>query len=248
MAEKITDEQLVAKIQNNPNDTAAWNKLVKRYGEDIYSFLVRCLKDEDKALDLSQDVWERVQRKIDQFRLDGNFSAWIYTIAINLLKDSKRKEKGYKKLLGKFRQKIDINTGEELDISLARKDPNKSRKKRCPACNSTECPFNASECPKCGYEFINVNINDTNKGGLKILQDEPLDKVILIENREKIRKCIDELPEKQKKLFHVHKTGKFNNNKLIKMWAMKTGENEDAIKSRLRYAYIKIEECLRRDE
>lgn len=51
------------------------------------------VRSEDDAVDLAQQAWVRVWRKLDQFKGDAKFTTWLTRITINVCLDFLRKKK-----------------------------------------------------------------------------------------------------------------------------------------------------------
>jgi len=86
----LTDEKLMMQIQKG--DVSAFNELYDRYSQNLLFFFCRMLGgDQDKAQDFLQDIFLRIVEKPGLFRLEGNFSAWIFACAHNLCKNEYRR-------------------------------------------------------------------------------------------------------------------------------------------------------------
>lgn len=71
-------------------DAEAFDLLVSSFGGMIYNVAYRQLGDRDEALDLSQDVFIRVYRKIGTFRGDSSLKTWLFRIALNLSRNRQK--------------------------------------------------------------------------------------------------------------------------------------------------------------
>jgi len=80
-----TDEQLIQEIKNGSQ--AAMEVLTKRYYKQIYAYIYRKTSNSHTAYDLTQDVFIKMIRSIPSFANGGNFSSWLYTIAVNCCRD-----------------------------------------------------------------------------------------------------------------------------------------------------------------
>lgn len=92
------DSELVDRAQDG--DREAFQQLVERYQEKVYSICYGKVKDEQDAKDVSQDVFVKVFRYIDNFNQESSFYTWLYRIAVNtsidyLRKQSRRDEVDY---------------------------------------------------------------------------------------------------------------------------------------------------------
>lgn len=64
-------------------DEAAFEQLVTRYQDRVYSFCVRLLNDRAEAEDVAQDVFLTLYRSAGEFRGEAAFSTWLLRIAKN---------------------------------------------------------------------------------------------------------------------------------------------------------------------
>jgi RNA polymerase sigma-70 factor, ECF subfamily len=72
-------------------DGVAFNRLVLRWEKSIYNLCLRMLRDSDEAAEATQEVFLLAFRNIRRFRLDSQFSTWIYRIAANYCTSRLRK-------------------------------------------------------------------------------------------------------------------------------------------------------------
>lgn len=72
-------------------DSRAFQILLERHGQRIFSFIVRQTGDRQGAQDLVQEVFLRVVHRAHTFRGQSKFTTWLYTIARNLCIDTARK-------------------------------------------------------------------------------------------------------------------------------------------------------------
>lgn len=89
MSQKASDEELLLGFQQG--DAQAFEKLLQRYRDPIFAFILRSTRDADRAKDLTQDVFLRVVQRSDQFQAKAKFSTWLYAIARNICIDHGRK-------------------------------------------------------------------------------------------------------------------------------------------------------------
>jgi len=71
-------------------DDTAFDQIVLRYQDMVFSLSCRLLGGYDEAVDLSQEVFLQVYRKLSSFRRDASLRTWIYRIVINRAKNQKR--------------------------------------------------------------------------------------------------------------------------------------------------------------
>jgi RNA polymerase sigma-70 factor (ECF subfamily) len=60
----------------------SFDELFERYGSMVYSLVVQILGDREEALDVSQEVFLAIYRKMDTFRGESSLKTWIYCIAV----------------------------------------------------------------------------------------------------------------------------------------------------------------------
>ena len=86
-----SDEQLVKAAQRGDMD--AFEELVARHRDKIYARAYSMMRNEDEALDLSQEAWVKAWQRLVQFQGDSSFPTWITRIVINLCLDQLRRQK-----------------------------------------------------------------------------------------------------------------------------------------------------------
>ena len=74
-------------------DTDAFEELVARHRDKIYARAFSMMRNEDEAVDLSQEAWVKGWQRLAQFQGDSSFATWITRIVINLCLDELRKQK-----------------------------------------------------------------------------------------------------------------------------------------------------------
>lgn len=79
-------------------DHNAFEQLVHEYEKRVYNLAFRMCKNEQDALDLSQDIFVRVFKSLTFFKERSSFSTWLYSIASNACIDFTRRQKKLKSL------------------------------------------------------------------------------------------------------------------------------------------------------
>ena len=73
-------------------DGAAWEEIVQTYSRRVYNLAYRFTSRADTAEDLTQDVFVRVYRSLDQYNpKQGDLQNWLMRLARNLIIDDYRK-------------------------------------------------------------------------------------------------------------------------------------------------------------
>lgn len=85
------DDALVGWAQQG--DTEAFEQLVFRHRDKIYARAMLMMRNEDEALDLSQEAWVKAWQRLHQFQGDSSFATWMTRIVINLCLDQIRRQK-----------------------------------------------------------------------------------------------------------------------------------------------------------
>jgi len=86
-----SDADLVRLAQKG--DMQAFEELVARHRDRVYARAYSMMRNEDEALDLSQDAWVKGWQRLGQFQGDSSFVTWMTRIVINLCLDQLRKLK-----------------------------------------------------------------------------------------------------------------------------------------------------------
>ncbi|MGD0262310.1 MAG: sigma-70 family RNA polymerase sigma factor [Verrucomicrobiota bacterium] len=74
-------------------DMAAFEELVARHRDKIYARAYSMMRNEEEAVDLSQEAWVKGWQRLRQFQGESSFGTWITRIVINLCLDQLRKQK-----------------------------------------------------------------------------------------------------------------------------------------------------------
>ncbi|MDR2436204.1 MAG: sigma-70 family RNA polymerase sigma factor [Puniceicoccales bacterium] len=77
----IEDADLIERVR--AHDAAAFDTLVKKYRERLYSVIYNLTSNRDDTFDLMQDVLIKVLQSIDKFSGKSSFFTWLYRIAVN---------------------------------------------------------------------------------------------------------------------------------------------------------------------
>lgn len=94
--ERLSDEELVEKVRNEPALAAqGLEVLYRRYYSKVAYWCLRVCGSRQEAGDLAQEVFLRVHSKLGSFRGESRFSTWLYqvtrSVAINHGQASRRR-------------------------------------------------------------------------------------------------------------------------------------------------------------
>ena len=88
---KKTDYELVQASLNG--NMLAFEELVLRYKNLVYSVVLRMVNNAEDANDLAQEVFIKTYRYLEKYSPEYKFSTWIIKIATNSVIDFRRKKK-----------------------------------------------------------------------------------------------------------------------------------------------------------
>src|SRR5947209_19329649 len=74
-------------------DMTAFEELVARHSDKIYARAYSMMRNEEEAIDLSQEAWVKGWQRLRQFQGESSFGTWMTRIVINLCLDQLRKHK-----------------------------------------------------------------------------------------------------------------------------------------------------------
>ncbi|KAF0243020.1 MAG: RNA polymerase sigma-70 factor ECF subfamily [bacterium] len=87
-----SDLELITHCRNGNSD--AWEKVVREYSRSVYKLAYRFTSRHESAEDLTQEVFIRIYRSLDQYDPElGDLSNWLMRLARNLIIDDYRKRR-----------------------------------------------------------------------------------------------------------------------------------------------------------
>jgi RNA polymerase sigma-70 factor (ECF subfamily) len=87
----IVDEDQVLIKKTLAGEKKAFEELMRKYEKKIFSFVVRMVRNEEVAIDLTQDFFIKIFNVLDKYNFEYKFSTWAYRICYNLVIDHIRK-------------------------------------------------------------------------------------------------------------------------------------------------------------
>jgi RNA polymerase sigma-70 factor (ECF subfamily) len=72
-------------------DAAAFDQLIVCFQRKVVSTAWRVLGNQDDALDAAQEVFIKLHRYLHTFRVDQDFSAWLYRLIVNACHDTRKR-------------------------------------------------------------------------------------------------------------------------------------------------------------
>jgi len=85
------DLELIHLVKNG--DAHAYESLVRRHYDMVYSLAFHWLKSKEAAEDLTQDLFIKLSQKLSLFNERSSFKTWFYRVVINMIKDYLKKIK-----------------------------------------------------------------------------------------------------------------------------------------------------------
>jgi len=87
-----TDDQALVRAAQR-GDMVAFEELVARHRDKLYARAFSMMRNEEEAIDLSQEAWVKGWQRLAQFHGESSFGTWMTRIVINLCLDQLRKQK-----------------------------------------------------------------------------------------------------------------------------------------------------------
>ncbi|AIZ64175.1 RNA polymerase sigma factor [Hymenobacter sp. DG25B] len=79
----MEDQEILLKFQDPAARNVAFNQLVRKYQTKVYWHVRKMVIDHEDADDLTQEVFIKVWKHLENFRQDASLYTWIYRIATN---------------------------------------------------------------------------------------------------------------------------------------------------------------------
>lgn len=83
------DQVLIRKILEGKK--SSFEELMKKYNKKIFGFIYRMVREEEVAIELTQDFFIKIYNVLNKYNYEYKFSTWAYRICYNLVIDYVRK-------------------------------------------------------------------------------------------------------------------------------------------------------------
>lgn len=94
MLKEQLDERVIEDCRRGDRD--AFHLLFEAYKERVYSISLYYFRgDEERARDVTQQVFLKLITSIAQFRRDAEFTTWLYRLVVNACTDEERKRRRF---------------------------------------------------------------------------------------------------------------------------------------------------------
>ena len=78
-----SDQELILQFQQSIQKEQNFTHLVKKHQAKVFHQIKRMVNDHDDADDIAQMVWIKIWNKLDGFKMESEFSTWLFRIAYN---------------------------------------------------------------------------------------------------------------------------------------------------------------------
>ena len=178
----LEDQEILEKFKQPDSRNFAFNRLVRKYQEKIYWHVRKMVIDHEDANDLTQDIFVKIWKNLENFQGNSQLYTWMYKIATNecLSFLNKKRKKFFIPLVDvnkELSNKLEHNeyiSGDEIQIKLQKallKLPDKQR-----------LVFNMKYFDELKYEEIS-EILGTSVGALKASYHLAVKKIEVYLNR-----------------------------------------------------------------
>jgi len=116
------DASLMLKFKNG--DVSSFEKLVKKYKENIINIIYQFIGDRKEAEDLAIEVFLRVYQARERYEAKAKFTTWLYKIATNLCLNKIREKKKFRTV--SLSKSISTEEGKEEELIEEIADPSPS--------------------------------------------------------------------------------------------------------------------------
>lgn len=91
MTDLSSEEEIIRRIIGGEKQLFAL--IVDRYKNKVYGIIRSMGVNHQDSQDIAQEAFVKIYRSLAKYRDEGHFSAWVYKIVVNAVKDLKRQKK-----------------------------------------------------------------------------------------------------------------------------------------------------------
>ena len=77
------EQELIIQFQQSEDKEGPFTVLLKKYQQKVYYQIKRMGIEHEDADDIAQAVWIKIWNKLDGFKMESEFSTWLFRIAYN---------------------------------------------------------------------------------------------------------------------------------------------------------------------
>ena len=111
-----SDDILVKRVKNGDMD--AFELLVRRYENKVYTVAYRFLGSHADASDLAQEIFLRLYQALPGFRGESSFVTWLYSVTANACRDEIRRRQ--RNPLVSWENEVVNSGGQTVSLTLGR--------------------------------------------------------------------------------------------------------------------------------
>jgi len=119
----IDEQELLNKARSG--DVLAFEQLVAKYQQKVYSLAFRYMGNEEDAYDMSQEAFLKSYKSLRNFKGDSSFGTWLYRITTNVCLDElrRRKRRNQHFSLLSLDEPVAVGDGDEVEKEIADSAP-----------------------------------------------------------------------------------------------------------------------------
>lgn len=125
---ELSDEELMFHVQEG--DNRAFDILVGRYKNRLYSYLFRLLGDGVEAEEFAQETFVKAYIHAEKYRTVARFSTWLYTIGTNLVRNRMRNIKRRPTMISLWSEDMNSDSGRWMELKDDSSRPDEEAEQR----------------------------------------------------------------------------------------------------------------------
>ncbi|MCK4349794.1 MAG: sigma-70 family RNA polymerase sigma factor, partial [Candidatus Krumholzibacteria bacterium] len=125
---ELSDEELMFHVQEG--DNRAFDILVGRYKNRLYSYLFRLLGDGVEAEEFAQETFVKAYIHAEKYRTVARFSTWLYTIGTNLVRNRMRNIKRRPTMISLWSEDMNSDSGRWMELKDDSSRPDEDAEQR----------------------------------------------------------------------------------------------------------------------
>ena len=125
---ELSDEELMFHVQEG--DNRAFDILVGRYKNRLYSYLFRLLGDGVEAEEFAQETFVKAYIHAEKYRTVARFSTWLYTIGTNLVRNRMRNIKRRPTMISLWSDDMNSDSGRWMELKDDSRRPDEEVEQR----------------------------------------------------------------------------------------------------------------------
>ena len=119
----MNDNDLFCIQKVRAGDVRSFSTIVSKYRNMVFTIVLKIVENREDAEDITQEIFIKIFKSIQQFREDSEFSTWLYRVAYNTTLSELRKRKLFftsinDEFVSVNESFIEENNEEEIEIKL----------------------------------------------------------------------------------------------------------------------------------